>query len=120
MIGLISDGYLDVQKLKFKALGLSDYFDAVVFSDEWGRESWKPSQVPFEHCLGKLNVAPHEALYIGDNPLKDFLGANQLGMHSVWIKRPNREYLDRKPPTAEHMPHQMIETLDELVTILEK
>lgn len=46
-LGLLGDGYLAVQQRKFKALGLTEWFDAVVFSDQWGREAWKPSSRPF-------------------------------------------------------------------------
>ena len=42
-LGLVSDGYAEVQKRKLGALGLTSCFDVLVFSDEWGREAWKPN-----------------------------------------------------------------------------
>ncbi len=41
-LGLVSDGYLVAQQKKLASLGLAPYFDAVVFSDVFGRNRWKP------------------------------------------------------------------------------
>ncbi|HZT95990.1 MAG TPA: HAD family hydrolase, partial [Chloroflexota bacterium] len=50
-LGILSDGYLAVQKLKFEALGLGRYFDAVMFTDELGPDAWKPSPRAFSVLL---------------------------------------------------------------------
>ena len=72
-IGLVSDGYLEVQRRKLEGLGLFTSFDAIVFSDELGRDAWKPSTRPFREILRRLRVDAHQAVYVADNPLKDFL-----------------------------------------------
>ncbi len=72
-LGLVSDGYLEVQKKKFAALQLSHYFDAICFSDELGREHWKPSPRPFQVVAERLQVPAADCVYVGDNPNKDFL-----------------------------------------------
>ncbi|MBN1426808.1 MAG: HAD family hydrolase [Anaerolineae bacterium] len=119
-LGIVSDGYLVVQRNKLAALQLGHYFDAVVFSDEWGREAWKPSVRPFVAVLEGLGVAADEAIYIGDNPAKDFLGARQVGMTTIWVKRPQGEYSSNCPPTDHHMPHFTIGSLSEVLTIIEE
>lgn len=113
-IGLVSDGYLGVQQRKFRALGLEQYFGAVVFSDQLGRDYWKPSQRPFQTVLAQLNVEPARSIYVGDNPLKDFLGARQLGMKTLWVRRSDGEYRERTPPTPEHAPDLVVASLAEV------
>lgn len=113
-LGLLSDGYLAVQQRKWAALNLADYFDAVVFSDEWGREAWKPSPKPYEVVLQRLELAPGQAIYVGDNPLKDFIGARQVGMATIRIRRPGGEYAHLEPPTAQHAAHLDIDCLSKL------
>lgn len=117
-LGLISDGYLAVQQGKLAALGLAGCFDAVVFSDAWGRAAWKPSTRPFEAALAQLDVAAAGAVYVADNASKDFLGARQLGMAAIWLRRPEGEYAHLAPPTPAHAPDLTIASLDELEPIL--
>jgi putative hydrolase of the HAD superfamily len=113
-LGLLSDGYLAVQQRKLAALGLERHFDAIVFSDEWGRAAWKPSVKPFQELLECLQLNAFSALYVADNPLKDFLGARQVGMFTIRIQWPGGEYAKCHPPTAQHAPDLTIESLDDL------
>lgn len=117
-IGLVSDGYLQVQQRKWAALGLDSCFDAVVFSDSLGRENWKPSTAPFELVLSKLNIAPEMSVYIGDNPRKDFFGARQLGMSTIWVKRSDSEYGNLQPPSPEYHPDLTIESLSQVLELV--
>lgn len=117
-LGLVSDGYLGVQQRKLAALNLADYFDAVIFSDQLGREAWKPSTKPFKAVLKQLAVRATKAVYIADNPAKDFLGARRVGMFTVWVRRPDGEYADLTPPTPHHTPDLTIRTLAELEQLL--
>jgi len=117
-LGLISDGFLAVQQRKFEALGLSEYFDAVVFSDEWGRDNWKPSPKPFLAAAEKLRIEPSAAVYIADNPAKDFFGARQVGMATIWMQQPGGEYAHLTPPTPQHAPDFSTDGLLELRQLL--
>jgi putative hydrolase of the HAD superfamily len=119
-IGLVSDGYLEVQQRKWLALGLNDLFDAVVFSDELGRENWKPSTAPFKLVLERLNVLPEFSVYIGDNPRKDFFGARQLGMHTIQVWRSESEYGHLQPPELDYHPHLKIDSLTSVVMAIEQ
>ena len=91
-LGLLTDGYAQVQRLKVKALNLTGSFDAIVYSDDFGRDSWKPSLTPYKQLLKMLAVDPKNAIYIGDNPRKDFVGARQLGLKTVRITRSDTEH----------------------------
>ena len=113
-LGLISDGYAEVQRRKLAALGLTPCFDALVFSDEWGREAWKPNSRPFEVAVERLAIAGPEAVYVADNPNKDFLGARQVGMWTVRVRRPDGLYSHLEPPSPQHAPNVEIATLSDL------
>ena len=39
---------------------------------------------------------PSEAVYIGDNPLKDFIGARQVGLSTLRIRRKGTLHHDLK------------------------
>ena len=117
-LGLVSDGYAKVQRRKLTALGLASCFDVLIFSDEWGREAWKPNSKPFEIALERLKVTGSEAIYVADNPTKDFLGARQVGMWTVRVRRPDGLYSHLEPPSSEHAPDIEIETLDRLEVVL--
>lgn len=98
-IGLLTDGPADVQRRKVKALGLQCRVESIVYSDDFGREHWKPSPIPYLELLRKMHIDPSHAVYVGDNPKKDFVGARRLGLQTVRIRRPNTEYghLDALP-----------------------
>ena len=117
-LGLVSDGYLEVQKAKLEALGLEPYLDAVVFSDRFGRAGWKPSPRAFEAALAELGVAPPDAVYVADNPAKDFLAGKRLGMYGLRLRTPGCEHALREPPTPEHAPDGEIASLRELESYL--
>lgn len=113
-LGLLTDGYLAVQRRKLAALDLAHHFDAAVFSDELGREAWKPSPEPYREILDRLGMASSEAVYVADNPLKDFLGARRVGMSTVRFRCAGGEYARLEPPTCEHAPDAEVSSIDEL------
>jgi putative hydrolase of the HAD superfamily len=95
-IGLVTDGDAAIQRGKIEALGLEHAFDAVVLSDELGRDRRKPHPAPFEAVLAILDVAPDRAVYVGDNPDKDVAGAVAVGMAAVRVR--TGEYGTRPNP----------------------
>jgi putative hydrolase of the HAD superfamily len=117
-LGLVSDGYLEVQQAKFSALGLGGCFSSVVFSDRWGRPYWKPHSRPFQTVLEETGVAPEEAVYVGDNCAKDFLGARRLGMATVWARYSNGDYCVHEPLSPEHAPDFVAHSVEELERLL--
>ncbi|MBP8305366.1 MAG: HAD family hydrolase [Phycisphaerae bacterium] len=95
-LALLTDGYLPAQRLKVRALGISRFFRCILYTEQLGRPYWKPSPVGFVRVLEALHVQPDQAAYVADNPLKDFIAPNRLGMRSVQVARPLR--LHRAPP----------------------
>lgn len=87
-MGIITNGVLEVQKRKVEALNLEHYFKVVVYADEYGKEHWKPSPVPFTEAWRVLgSPPPQEVVYIGDNPYIDFIGAKKLGFQTRRLLR---------------------------------
>ncbi|MBN2477078.1 MAG: HAD family hydrolase [Pirellulales bacterium] len=117
-LGLVTDGYLEVQRRKVSALGVRRYLSAVVFSDALGRDAWKPSPKPFEAVLRELQVPATEAVYVGDNPAKDFRGARAVGMGTIRVRLPRGEHRDLQPHGADDAPDAEIADLGELEDLL--
>ncbi|MGM0804998.1 MAG: HAD family hydrolase [Bacillota bacterium] len=117
-LALITDGYLETQQKKFYALKLQDYFQTVVFTDELGREHWKPSPLPYQIVSTTLNVLPQECVYIGDNPAKDFVTAKKLGWLTIYIQRNDGIYHHGEYPST-HAAHHIIHDLKELTKLAE-
>jgi putative hydrolase of the HAD superfamily len=91
-LGVITDGYAAVQRRKVAALGLEPLVDVIVYTDDWGRAAWKPAPDGFVAALEQLGIAPPQALYVGDNPAKDFIGARALGLQTIRLCVAGREH----------------------------
>jgi HAD superfamily hydrolase (TIGR01549 family) len=64
---------------------LEKFFKLIVVAGE-GEIPAKPDPEPFRRCLAKLEIAPSEAVYVGDDYRIDVCGAQAAGMHAVWIQ----------------------------------
>ncbi len=113
-LGIITDGYLNVQQRKTAALGLDRTIQTIVYSDAFGRDAWKPDPRPFHAVLERLEVPADRAVYVGDNPAKDFFGARRVGMETIRIRRPDGLHRDLEPATADHAPDREIDVLTDL------
>ncbi|QDQ01319.1 HAD family hydrolase [Lysinibacillus fusiformis] len=91
-LGLISDGYLDAQRNKVKALKINQFFKKIILTDELGRDKWKPSPESYQLMRQYFNVQHKELVYVGDNTSKDFVTANKLGWTTIQIIRDSGEY----------------------------
>ena len=94
-VGLITDSDNDYLKAQLEALGILELFDSITTSEEAG--FYKPHPRIFELALEKAKVKGGEAIYIGDNPLKDCVGSRQVDMTSVLLdKKGNKKELWRE------------------------
>lgn len=103
-LGVVTDGRCEQQRLKIEALGLDRWPLAIVLSDEIGREFWKPSVKPYRLALTLMGVRPEQAVYVGDNPAKDFLGARRAGMLSLRWRRRGGLHAREEPTGADYAP----------------
>jgi len=66
-----------------RSAGVDDHFQHIVVSDEHG---WrKPHPKIFLDALAALGVEPHDALFAGDSPQDDIVGAKSVGMDVAWV-----------------------------------
>ncbi|MGL5633628.1 MAG: HAD family hydrolase [Sarcina sp.] len=93
-LGIITDGMASVQWKKIRGLKLETMIDKIVVSDDLGRENWKPSIVPYREILNHFGEEGTNAVYIGDNPNKDFIGARKLGIETVRIVREEGDHMN--------------------------
>ncbi|MBN2186820.1 MAG: HAD-IA family hydrolase [Dehalococcoidia bacterium] len=94
--------------------GLKDYLDATIISQEIGIE--KPAKEIFEAALEKLNSKAENAIMVGNRIDADVVGANKVGMKSVWFK-----WNDRYQETindGKERPNFVIKSFPELLGIL--
>lgn len=82
-IGIGTDMTAELQFEKLRHLGLLDYIDFMVSSEEAQAE--KPDEALFRLCIQKAACAPEECLFVGDSLKKDVAGAENVGMHGIWF-----------------------------------
>lgn len=86
-LGVFSD-YPPVAKLD--AMGLSDYFDAVVTAQDPAVNAFKPNPCGLVEALRRLGVAPVDALYVGDRAEVDAAAAKAAGVPCAILNRKRR------------------------------
>ncbi len=87
-LALLTDGFLPAQQLKVQALGIEKYFKCIIYTEQLGREFWKPSPAGFQKLMETLNAKPQNIAYVADNEKKDFIAPNKLGFLTIRIIRP--------------------------------
>jgi putative hydrolase of the HAD superfamily len=91
-LALITNGAPDIQSTKIDGSNLASFFETIIISGDHG--FGKPDQRIFRLALERLNVAPHEAVMIGDSLNRDIAGAHAAGIQTIWINRYKRTLTD--------------------------
>ncbi len=91
-LGIITNGFAEVQKIKLEKTGLAKYFQSIVCSEDVGR--MKPHPSIFDFAVKSLNSTAEESIYIGDNYLADIVGGRDFGMKTVYFNYHNNELKD--------------------------
>ncbi len=83
-LGIVTNGFSHIQRAKLNHFQLDNWVDFSLVSEE--EKSHKPDTRIFEIALKKAgNIAPHEAIFVGDNPNTDIKGAIDAGINAVFI-----------------------------------
>ena len=101
-VGLLSDGRYAEQRRKWTALGLEHLFDHVIFTDEFGRDAWKPSSICFLKLQNECRTPQALCIYVADNPEKDFVAPRNLGWKSIRLVMDDQIHRDNFGPAADH------------------
>lgn len=86
VLGIVTNGESARQRKKIDTLGLAGAFDVVLVSGEEGVR--KPDRVIFERALERCAVRADEAMFVGDHPVADIMGAHAAGLKAVWKRVP--------------------------------
>lgn len=86
-IGIISNGFHEVQSNKLRSSGIEHFIDVMVLSDDIGIN--KPDRRIFDHAIIKANTSAQRSIIIGDNPDTDISGAINAGWHAIYFNRDN-------------------------------
>lgn len=70
---------------KLSTLHIKDIVDYAISSEDTG--FLKPSKVPFQRICALSGLDPSRCLYCGDSYDKDVLGAKQVGMFALLLKK---------------------------------
>lgn len=113
-IGLVTNSMLPMwmRDIELQAYEIIDYFDVRITSGDAGYI--KPHPSIYQQALDILEVAPNEAVFVGDRPDYDIAGANDAGLTSVLMAPP---YLTRELNNV--CPDHIITCLSQLLQVLE-
>ncbi|MCB0456949.1 MAG: YjjG family noncanonical pyrimidine nucleotidase [Flavobacteriaceae bacterium] len=87
ILHIITNGFEEVQHLKLKNSGILPYFKTVTTSEEVGLK--KPNPVIFQKALEKAVAHPKISIMIGDTFEADILGAEAVGMETLFYNYRN-------------------------------
>jgi len=112
-LGLITNSMMPMwmRDIELRAYQLLDYFDARLTSGDFGY--MKPHPAIYNEALKRLDCTPARAIFVGDRPANDIVGAKEAGLISVLM---SPLHLSRNLNGIQ--PDYTIETLQELLPIL--
>ncbi len=103
---IVTNGGASMQMNKVREAGLDGLVKAIVISEALGVA--KPDRRIFEHALAQIGALPSTAMFVGDNPENDILGALGLGMCTAWLHH------GRQWPHAERAPDYVIDSVSQV------
>ncbi len=95
---ILTNGFHDIQEIKIKESGLSNYFKDCFTSDKTGYK--KPQKEFFYAVLENLSLKSEEVLMVGDNPEVDINGALKSGIDAILFTN-QLEYQGNSPYVQE-------------------
>ncbi|MDX6286391.1 MAG: putative hydrolase of the superfamily [Frankiales bacterium] len=87
-IAVITDGPIESQSAKARALHVGDYADPLILTAALGEGFGKPHARAFEIVMERVGLAADAFAYVADNPAKDFAAPRGLGWRTIRVNRP--------------------------------
>ena len=114
---ICSNGFAEVQYRKLDKVGMTDYFDTIVLSEQAGAN--KPSSQFFDFAFAETKAVPESTMMIGDNYSTDMLGAMSVGLDTIYFN-PNKIQLfsESNKDISPAVPTHVVHTLSEIQQIL--
>ncbi len=91
-LSILTNGASGMQRSKIDATGIAHFFKDIFVGGEF--PVGKPEPFIFDKALKRAGCQPYQAIYVGDSLLHDVAGANNSGIHSVWLNRKKRKRED--------------------------
>ena len=107
-LGVITDRITIKQWEKLIRLGIVDFFDDVITSEEFGLG--KPNIEFFEYGIKKMNLNPDETIYVGDRVDRDIIPAKKVGMRTIRILE--GKYKDMEDNESDYRVNNLLEIVD--------
>ena len=82
-LGIVTNGFEDVQKVKMASSGIQSYFQIVVTSEQAGYR--KPAREIFDYALARSGCQAREVIMVGDNLLTDICGARNAQITTAFF-----------------------------------
>lgn len=89
-LAAVSDGQSLWARPELRMAGLDKFFEFAIVSGDHGFR--KPDKRMFELALEKLEIAPHEAVYVGNDMYRDVFGCKNAGLKSIFFKSNQGEH----------------------------
>lgn len=109
-LGLVGDAQKIFTLKELDELRMTEHFENIILSSETGYR--KPSSKMFEVVLQALEVAPEEAVFVGDSLSEDVAGAKAAGIRTL-------HYCPGAAPTGGPAPDARVKRLSEIAKIVE-
>jgi FMN phosphatase YigB (HAD superfamily) len=108
---VVSFGEPRVQHAKVKALGLEGHpmIERIFFAD---RDKLLTKEAAFRQIQHEAGVPAEQVLIVGDRPMSEIRAGNELGMHTVRIRR--GEFAVQEPQAAEEEPDYVVKNISEI------
>ena len=113
-LGLISDCGPSVPLL-FPQSPLARFIDVPVFSCE--ERIKKPSSAIYHRTCQRLQIEPHECIYVGDGSSQELTGAAAIGMQPVLKRTDLRDVYDSHRPEVETWRGLAVDEIKEILEI---
>jgi len=84
-LAAVSNGNADIIQV-----GLGQFFEFSWSAAQVGKQ--KPHPIVFESLLEQHNLMAEELIHIGDDPITDIHGAQQLNIRAIWLNRNHQSW----------------------------
>ncbi|MDW6005538.1 pyrimidine 5'-nucleotidase [Vibrio mangrovi] len=110
-LGIITNGFIDLQSHRLEKHGLTNYFSQVTVSEQIGAA--KPDPAIFAYTHQQIGYPEKSrVLMVGDNPLADIQGGHQYGFTTCWLN------VAKQPVPENVVCHYEIQSLTELSAVI--
>ncbi len=108
---VVSFGEPRIQHAKVEALGLKDHpwIERVLYAD---RDKLLTKETAFRQIQHELGLPAEQMLVVGDRPMSEIRAGNELGMHTVRIRR--GEFAAQDPQGPEEEPDYVVNNISEV------